>query len=69
MLKALRAASTIPQPNPNNLDPDQWVGYGDRTVDEMAHAWANVTYISDDDYKAWLAQHPQRLDSRFNRQP
>ncbi len=43
--------------NPNNPDPDQWVGYGDRTVDEMAHAWVNVTYISDEDYKEWEAQH------------
>jgi hypothetical protein len=24
--------------NPNNPDPDQWVGFGDRTVDEMGHA-------------------------------
>jgi mono/diheme cytochrome c family protein len=38
--------------NPNNPDPDQWVGWGDRTVDEMAHAWVNITYLSDDDYKA-----------------
>src|SRR5580658_7873195 len=43
--------------NPNNPDPNQWVGWGDRTVDEMAHAWVNVTYISDDDYKEWAAQH------------
>jgi hypothetical protein len=43
--------------NPNNPDPDAWVGYGDRTVDEMGHAWMNVTYISDDDYNAWAAQH------------
>jgi len=43
--------------NPNNPDPNQWVGWGDRTVDEMAHAWVNVTYISDEDYQAWLAQH------------
>ena len=43
--------------NPHNPDPDQWVGYGDRTVDEMGHAWMNVTYISDDDYKAWAATH------------
>jgi hypothetical protein len=42
--------------NPNNPDPDQWVGYGDRTVDEMAHAWVNVTYISQDDYDAWAAR-------------
>ncbi len=43
--------------NPNNPDPDQWVGFGDRTVDEMGHAWMNVTYISDEDYAAWAAKH------------
>jgi hypothetical protein len=42
--------------NKNNPDPDQWVGWGDRTVDEMAHAWVNVTYISDQDYQDWLAK-------------
>lgn len=47
--------------NPNNPDPDQWVGFGDRTVDEMGHAWMNVTYISDEDYNAWAAQHKNRL--------
>jgi len=40
--------------NRNNPDPNQWVGWGDRTVDEMAHAWVNVTYISDEDYQQWL---------------
>jgi len=43
--------------NPNNPDPDQWVGFGDRTVDEMGHAWMNVTYVSDEDYAAWAAKH------------
>ncbi len=40
--------------NKNNPDPNVWVGYGDRTVDEMAHAWVNVTYMGDSDYKAEL---------------
>jgi hypothetical protein len=43
--------------NLNNPDPDQWVGFGDRTVDEMGHAWMNVTYISDEDYSAWAARN------------
>lgn len=47
--------------NPNNPDPDQWVGYGDRTVDEMCHSWMNVTYITDDDYKEWAATHTNHL--------
>ena len=42
--------------NPFNPDPDQWVGYGDRTVDEMAHAWMNVVYLNDDEYKALVAE-------------
>ncbi len=40
--------------NRANPDPNVWVGYGDRTVDEMAHAWVNVTYMSDPDLKAEL---------------
>jgi len=43
--------------NRNNPDPNQWVGWGDRTVDEMAHAWVNVTYLSDEEYKQWLDEH------------
>ncbi len=43
--------------NPSNPDPRQWVGHGDRTVDEMAHAWVNVTYISDEDYAAYASTH------------
>ncbi len=42
--------------NRNNPDPDQWVGFGDRTVDEMGHAWINITYMSDDDYSAEVAK-------------
>ena len=41
--------------NKNNPDPDQWVGWGDRTVDEMAHAWINVVYLDDNEYKALAA--------------
>ena len=35
----------------SNPDPNQWVGWGDRTVDEMAHAWINIVYMKDDEYK------------------
>ena len=49
--------------NKNNPDPDQWVGYGDRTVDEMAHAWINVVYLSDDEYKALVAERKTKAPS------
>ena len=45
--------------NKNNPDPSQWVGWGDRTVDEMAHAWVNVTFISEEDYKEYVTKNPQ----------
>ncbi|HEV8600198.1 MAG TPA: hypothetical protein VGQ69_12610 [Gemmatimonadales bacterium] len=37
--------------NPNNPDPEQWVGWGDRTVDEMAHAWVDVTFLEQAEYE------------------
>ena len=45
----------------SNPDPNVWVGYGDRTVDEMAHAWVNVTYMSDADYRTEITARKQAL--------
>ena len=42
--------------NPNNPDPRQWVGWGDRTVDEMAHAWVDVTYLEQEDFDRLVAE-------------
>jgi hypothetical protein len=53
--------------NPNNPDPNQWVGWGDRTVDEMAHAWVNVTYLSDEEYNQWAAQHKPKQQAAAER--
>ena len=54
--------------NKANPDPNVWVGYGDRTVDEMAHAWVNVTYMNDQDYKAELDARRARLTPRTTSQ-
>jgi len=54
--------------NPNNPDPDQWVGYGDRTVDEMAHAWMNVVYLNDDEYKTLLEERKARATTDSKQQ-
>jgi len=45
----------------SNPDPSQWVGFGDRTVDEMAHAWLNITFMTDEDFKA---EHDARAAAR-----
>ena len=36
--------------NKGNPDPDQWVGLGSRTADEMSHAWIAVTHLDDETY-------------------
>ncbi len=37
--------------NRSNPDPRNWVGYGQRTIDEMAFSWVTWTYLDDEDYK------------------
>jgi len=29
----------------------------------MGHAWMNVTYLSDEEYNAWVAQHPSKTQT------
>ena len=47
--------------NTFNPDPNQWVGWGDRTVDEMAHAWVNITYMDDEDFKVEVEKRKAKL--------
>jgi hypothetical protein len=54
--------------NKQNPDPNVWVGYGDRTVDEMAHAWVNVTYMGDDDFKSELETRKAHLAQKNTQQ-
>ena len=46
--------------NPNNTDPDQWVGGGSRTVDEMSHAWIAVTHLDEEAYQQLLEEREQQ---------
>jgi hypothetical protein len=42
--------------NPNVVDPDLWVDYGNRTSDEMSHAWIAVTHLDEEGYQEILAE-------------
>jgi mono/diheme cytochrome c family protein len=46
--------------NPRNPDPDQWVGAGQRTTDEMSHAWIAVTHLDDEGYQKLSAEREAR---------
>jgi hypothetical protein len=50
--------------NPNNPDPRQWVGWGDRTVDEMAHAWVDVTYLDQAEFERLVAARKAKVGTR-----
>ncbi len=50
--------------NPNNPDPRQWVGWGDRTVDEMAHAWVDVTYFDQEEFDRLVVQRKAQAAER-----
>ena len=52
--------------NKANPDPDVWVGYGDRTVDEMNHVWISITYMDEPDY---LAEVQARRGKLTQQQP
>jgi hypothetical protein len=42
--------------NPINPDPEQWVVFGRRGVDEMNHAWLGMTYINEEQYGSAIAE-------------
>jgi len=42
--------------NPRNPDPDQWVGTGQRTTDEMSHAWIAITHLDEEGYERMVAE-------------
>jgi hypothetical protein len=46
--------------NHHNPDPDQWVGVGDRTADEMSHAWIAVTHLDQEGYDRIVAEREAR---------
>ena len=54
--------------NKGNPDPDQWVGGGSRTSDEMSHAWITVTHLDDEGYKQINADRESRLKAKTDHQ-
>jgi hypothetical protein len=53
--------------NPLNPDPNQWVVFGRRGVDEMSHAWVGMTYMNEEQFaqavsERQASQETLRLD-------
>lgn len=46
--------------NKFNPDPTNWVGFGQRTIDDMSFAWMSYYYLTDDEYKEAVAEREAR---------
>jgi cytochrome c553 len=53
--------------NRGNPDPEQWVGLGSRTADEMSHAWIAVTHLDDEAYARLKAEREARTKTNTTR--
>ncbi|HCD01957.1 MAG TPA: hypothetical protein DER64_15675, partial [Planctomycetaceae bacterium] len=47
--------------NRGNVDPKNWAGSGQRTIDEMAFAWIGWYDLEDEEYEAAVTE---RLEAR-----
>ena len=45
--------------NKNNPDPNNWVGYGGRSIDEMANSHITATFLEDEDYQRLKVEREQ----------
>ena len=51
--------------NPNNPDPRQWVGWGQRTADEMSHSWIAISHLDDETYQELAQQRESKKQSQL----
>jgi hypothetical protein len=51
-----------------NPDPNQWVVYGQRSVDDMAHMWVGMTEIPEEDFQAMVAERERVLAEKAARE-
>ena len=48
--------------NPLNPDPEQWVVFGRRGVDEMSHAWVGITYMNEEQFAEAVTERRARQE-------
>ena len=55
--------------NKRNPDPNMWVGFGERSVDDMLQAWINVVYLDDAEYNRLLQERRAKGGASTGGQP
>jgi len=52
--------------NRGNIDPSNWVGNGQRTIDEMAFAWIGFYDLEDEEYETLVAERLKKVQLADN---
>jgi hypothetical protein len=46
--------------NRRNPDPNMWVGFGERSVDDMLQVWLDIVYLDDAEFNRLVEQRKAR---------
>ncbi len=49
--------------NRRNPDPNMWVGFGERSVDDMLQVWLDIVYLDDAEYQRLVEERKGRTSS------
>jgi hypothetical protein len=55
--------------NRRNPDPAMWVGFGERSVDDMLQVWLNIVYLDDAEYARLVEERKARPAGTFTASP
>ena len=47
--------------NRRNPDPNMWVGFGERSVDDMLQVWVNIVYLDDAEFQRLVDERKAKL--------
>jgi len=54
--------------NRYNPDPRNWVGFGQRSIDDMSFAWVNYIWLTDEDFKTQVEQRKAKGNTQTTQQ-
>ena len=55
--------------NRRNPDPNMWVGFGERSVDDMLQVWLDIVYLDDAEFQRLVDERKAKPASRPRAQP
>ena len=47
-------------------DPDNWIGFGQRTIDEMSHAWLTYFFLSEEEFQQAVAERNAQAKEKLS---